>query len=248
MWGRATLLLAPTYIIWNYDYLMPRNSRITPGGIVYHITNHRAESQTLFFDDADYHTFESALTDTAAKRPIRIIGYCLMPTHWHLLLWPEGKNDLGNFLQLLSLTHVARWKVAHQDHDGPLYQSRYRSFPVQDGKPCREVLQYIESNAKRAGRVRHAEDWPWSSLWIRDSNDPDYRSLILPSVRCPMPAVSNRNWTAFCNRPINADQLQELRTSAYRGRPYGDAAWVKKTARRLKLQSKLKPIGRPRKS
>lgn len=86
----------------------------------------------LFRGDGDFDAFERSIAKTLETRPMRILAYCLMPNHWHLVLWPEGAGDLGAFVQKLTITHVRNW----QEHRrrvgyGHVYQGRYKSFPVE---------------------------------------------------------------------------------------------------------------------
>ena len=52
----------------------------------------RAESwkctRSVFYKDADFLAFEKAMAETMEQVPMRILAYCLMPNHWHLVLWP----------------------------------------------------------------------------------------------------------------------------------------------------------------
>ena len=66
--------------------------------------------QPLFFDDDDYLILERVIAETLERRSMRILGYCLMPNHWHFVLWPEGNKDLGAFMQRLTVT---RWQKHH---------------------------------------------------------------------------------------------------------------------------------------
>jgi putative transposase len=54
--------------------------------------------------------FEKVLQGTLITRPMRLCAYCLLPTHWHFVVWPENDGDLGAFMQQLTNTHVKRWK------------------------------------------------------------------------------------------------------------------------------------------
>ena len=79
----------------------------------------------LFHSDADYVAFENILEETLAVQPMRICAYCLMPHHWHLVLWPKHDGDLAAFMQRLTVTHVTRWQrhkkqvaVNHTGHPG----------------------------------------------------------------------------------------------------------------------------------
>ena len=96
------------------------------------------------------------------------LAYTLMPNHWHLVLWPKRDGDLSEFLRWLTVTHTQRYRAHyHTEGAGPVYQGRFKSFPVQEDEHLLTVLRYVERNALRAGLVRLAADWRWSSLWQR---------------------------------------------------------------------------------
>ena len=110
---------------------MPRKARVTPGGMVFHVLNRGVGRRQLFETQADYDAIERIITETLNKCPMRICGYCLMPNHWHFVMWPEGDEDLGLFMQWLSVTHVKRWqKPRNVVGEGHLYQARFKSFPI----------------------------------------------------------------------------------------------------------------------
>jgi putative transposase len=71
---------------------MPRAARLTPGNVVYHVLNRGNGRATVFHKPADFAAFEKLLEQAAARVPVRIAGYCLMPNHF----WPA----LGNLIQL----------------------------------------------------------------------------------------------------------------------------------------------------
>ena len=139
---------------------MPRRSRCNSGGYVYHALNRAVRRATLFRKDGDYAAFEQVLREAKDWQPMRLLGYCLMPNHWHLVLWPEHDGDLSEFLRWLTVTHTQRYHAHyHTAGTGPLYQGRFKSFPVQEDEHLRTLLRYVERNALRAGLVRRAEDW-----------------------------------------------------------------------------------------
>ena len=105
---------------------MPRTARVAPGNHVYHVVNRGVGRQQLFFDDEDYLAFERVIAETLEKRAMRIVAYCLMPNHWHFVLWPEEDQDLGAFMQRLTITHVTRWQK-HRQQVG-LWARLSRSF------------------------------------------------------------------------------------------------------------------------
>ena len=119
---------------------MPRTSRIAPGGTIFHCLNRGNNRNEIFAADGDFAAFECTLEATLELVPVRLLGYCLMPNHWRLLLWPKKDGDLSAFMHRLTTTHVRRWhRHRHSDGYGHLYQGRYvgcwksRIEPLGDG-------------------------------------------------------------------------------------------------------------------
>jgi REP element-mobilizing transposase RayT len=115
---------------------------------------------TLFHKPGDYAAFEAVLRQAKDWQPMRLLAYCLMPNHWHLLLWPHGDGELSEFLRWLTLTHTQRWHAHHHSAgSGPIYQGRFKSFPVQEDEHLLRVCRYVERNGLRAGLAERAEGW-----------------------------------------------------------------------------------------
>ena len=74
---------------------MPRSPRVNQGGIVYHVLNRANARLGLFECDEDYGLFIDVLAEAHSRVDMRTIGYCIMPNHWHLVLWPRGDGDLS---------------------------------------------------------------------------------------------------------------------------------------------------------
>ena len=86
---------------------MPRHPRVAPGGFAYHAINRAVARLPLFQKDGDYAAFERVLAQAMEKQPIRLLGYCLMPNHWHFVLWPQRDGQLTAFLRWLTHTHTS---------------------------------------------------------------------------------------------------------------------------------------------
>ncbi len=160
---------------------MPRPPRASVGGIAYHVLNRANAMKTIFNHEADYELFLSIMAQGHRRLAMRTIGYCIMPNHWHLVLWPREDGDLSEFMRWVTVTHTQRWHAAHGTAgQGHLYQGRFKSFPVQDGvltcaqrqagwlqggDPVLSLLRYVHRNPLRCGLVTSAQDWPWSDLF-----------------------------------------------------------------------------------
>src|SRR5260370_29165599 len=112
---------------------MPRSARQTPGGYVCHALNRAPARQTLFRKPGDFAAFMRVFDAALEKHPLRVLAYCLMPTHWHFVLWPEADGQLSDFLRWLTLTHSVRWQSHyHRTRSRHVYQNRFKAFAVQE--------------------------------------------------------------------------------------------------------------------
>jgi len=209
----------------------------------FHVLNRGVYKQTLFHNEYDYAAFEGILGETLEKTPIRILAYCLMPNHWHFVLWPEESEQLAAFMQRLTITHATRWQK-HYDRVGlgHVYQGRFKSFPIETEEYLYRALRYVERNPLRAGLVERAEEWPWSSLWIRSNQAADY-----PPLLSDWPISLPDAWVQRVNQVETEAELTALRNSCNRGTPYGSPHWIEQTTRALGLESTTRKPGRPRK-
>jgi putative transposase len=211
--------------------------------MIFHCLNRGNDRREIFTDAPDYAAFERVLEASLAVVPVRLLAYCLMPNHWHLLLWPHQDGQLAAFMHQLTTTHVRRWhRHRHTDGQGHLYQGAYRSFPVQDDRHFLLVSRYVERNALRAGLVQEAQKWPWSSLWRREFGSSQERGILheWPLARPP-------DWLTWVNQPQNEKEAAEIAKSIHRGQPFGDPVWQATTAEALDLSHAFRPRGRPRK-
>jgi putative transposase len=174
---------------------------------------------------------------------MRLLAYCLMSNHWHLVLWPQKDGDLSDFMHWLTLTHTQRWHAHyHNVGSGHLYQGRFKSFPVEADEHYLTVCRYVERNALRASMVRTAQGWKWGSLAQRLGV-----GLELGPELVEGPLALPSDWVALVNAAQTEAELTALRRCVERGQPYGSETWVKRTSVRMGLTSTLRPRGRPKK-
>jgi putative transposase len=148
---------------------------------------------------------------------MRILGYCLMPNHWHLVLWPSGDGELSTFMRLLTLTHTQRWHAHHHSAGtGHLYQGRFKSFVVRADAYYLTVCRYVERNAVRANLVERAEDWRWGSLWRRQCGTAVQRSLLSEG-----PLSRPGDWIERVNEPETPASWKPFGIAWFEGHPTG---------------------------
>lgn len=205
--------------------------------------NRGVQRQALFDSPDDFAAFVRVFREVLDAVPIRVLGYCLMGNHWHLVLWPERDGQLARFMQRLTITHVRRWVEFHQRVGwGSVYQGRYKSFCVQGDVHFLKVLRYVERNPVRANLVKDARRWRWSSLGQLEFAASE-RVPFIPLA--PWPIARPTDWAKRVNTAQSTKEIEALRRSINYGRPFGSDAWSARMESQLQLPP-LRPRGRPR--
>jgi putative transposase len=211
------------------------------GDEVYHVINRANARLQLFFKDKDYQLVETILTEGVEKFDMRLLAYCIMPNHWHLVLHPRNDGDLQKFMQWVTLTHTQRWHATHRTiGTGHLYQGRYKSFLIEKDEHLKTVIRYVERNPLRAKLVKDINNWKYASLYQRLLKKP---VVVLASWPTDMP----RSYLTFVQAATTPAELNSLRYSVNRGKPYGDDRWTTRMIKAHDLATTITGRGRPRK-
>lgn len=170
---------------------------------------------------------------------LRILGYCLMDNHVHIISTPSTKNE---FAAVLGETHRKYTTIINtrEKWKGHLWQERYWSFPL-DAPYLYRAVRYVERNPVRAGVVDRAGDYRWSSArsHLRMWEDP------LIDLDGSLPIAMD--WKSFLEEGEEDSFPEEIHAHEKTGRPLGDDGFIAKleaiTGQRV---AKKKP-GRPKK-
>jgi putative transposase len=216
---------------------MPRTARASVGGECYHVISRGNARARVFHDPPDYELFVTLLERACRLLPMEVFAYCIMPNHFHLVLRPENDGDLGHWMRWLLTAHVRRHHLRYGS-SGRIWQGRFKAFPIQEDTHLLTVVRYVERNALRAHLVTAAQDWQWCSLARR-------MRAPLPGFLASLPLELPSGWVNRVNAPETTSELEALRCSVNRGRPFGAARWVRSTVARLGLESSMRARGRP---
>lgn len=181
--------------------------------------NRCVDGHRLFTSPLEFEAFDQLLSDGRKRfEAIRICAYCLMPNHFHLVLWASEDGVLSPFMQWLTTTHTTRWHAFRNlTGRGHLYQGRFKSFPIQQDHHFLTVCRYVERNPLRAGLAKNqAESWPWSSLAGR--MDPERKHLW----SAPWPVERPRDWPEIVNQTEAVADLNAIRKCLAKGTEFGN--------------------------
>lgn len=160
---------------------MPRQARQLSESGLYHVMLRGVNRDAIFLEDADCERFLQALAEVKEASGCRVLAYCLMHNHVHLVL-RAGDEPIGAIVKRLGVRY-AGWFNHKYGRVGHLFQDRFKSLPVDDDAYLVTLLRYVWNNPVAAGLVAVPEDYRWSSrrLFGRHStlvDDDEFRMLL----------------------------------------------------------------------
>ena len=152
---------------------MPRKPRgeVEPG--LFHVYARGNDKRLIYRDEDDRRTYLRILRGTVGHCRWRLLAYCLMDNHVHLLVETREPN-LGAGMKRLHSSYAQRFNARHGSC-GHLFQERYGSVRIETDEQLWTVAVYIAMNPVQAGLCSRPGDWPWSSHSMVLSNTaPDW--------------------------------------------------------------------------
>lgn len=152
------------------DQAMPRPLRPDLHGAWFHVVNRGADRQDIFSCDADYRFFETLLGNAVDAHDIEVHAYALMTTHYHVLLYcPTG--GLSAAMKDVQSVYVGTYNH-HHDRSGPMFEGRFKSFPVDSPSARHLTGRYIHRNPLDIVPAAALARYPWSSFGAQVGQGP----------------------------------------------------------------------------
>ena len=219
---------------------MPRIARVCLEGYPHHITQRGNNKETVFFDNEDRQFYLDALQRYKNKYEIKILAYCLMGNHIHILAVPKRETSLAKGIGGTNLLYTQYINRKYK-RSGRLWQNRFFSTVVEEEPYLWAVARYIERNPVRAKLVKKAEDYLWSSakahvLGIKDN---------VLSEESWLDERGLKSYREFL-REEDAGIDASIRRSTSTGRPLGSERFIKKLEKILGRDIFPKKGGRPK--
>ncbi len=218
---------------------MPRIARIIAPGYPHHITQRGNNSSVVFFDDQDRETYLNLLAGYAQKYALRVLAWCLMDNHVHLLVVPESENSLARGIGLTNLVYT-QYLNRKRGQSGRIWQNRFFSCVVENDQYLWTVARYIEPNPLKVGLVEQAENYRWSSARLHLTETTD-ELLSQPDWLAP---EDRNDYAAFFNIEDEA-QNYAIRKATRSGRPFGSESFIDTIEYALNRRVRAKKVGRP---
>jgi putative transposase len=135
--------------------------RSTRLGHFYHVYNRGNNRQNIFFERENYLYFLRLIRQAFITYEVDVVAYCLMPNHYHLLVYLRSEG-LPQAMKSLSLSYT---KAINKRFDrvGVLFQGRFKKILVTDTEYLVHLIRYIHFNPVKVNLVNQPGDWEFSS-------------------------------------------------------------------------------------
>jgi putative transposase len=224
---------------------MARIARAVAAGYPHHVTQRGVRSLDVFRDDDDRREYLRLLRGQSERFGLRILAWCLMSNHVHLVAVPKREESLA---LAVGEAHRRYTRMVNfgEGVRGHLFQERFHSC-VLDERHLAAAARYVELNPVRAGLARRPVDWPWSSARYhlgRRRSDPLGCERDLMGL-----AGDARSWRELLAEE-DEEAEEQLRLATRTGRPAGDGPFLARmerlTGRELAPRKPgPKPMGEP---
>jgi len=201
---------------------MARGLRLDLGGVPMHVVQRGNNRAACFTCDHDFRLYLYYLRHAAERFSCKVHAYVLMTNHVHLLLTPQKRHAVSQLMQQVGRRYVRKFNEMH-DRTGTLWEGRFRSSIVDSERYLLACQRYIEHNPVRAGMVRNALDYPWSSHrhYAGGCRDP-----LVTEHECYLrlgSTASERNdaYVELCAAELLRDDVESIRRCLNKGQPLG---------------------------
>lgn len=227
---------------------MPRIARIFAINHPHHITQRGNNKQSVFLDDGDKAFYLKLITAYSQKWAFDIWAYCLMTNHVHLLVVPKAQKSLARGMGSTNLVYTQYFNKKYQ-RTGRLWQNRFFSTIIDRETYLWAAARYIERNPVRAGIVKDAQDYIWSSAcahllsvenpilssngWLDKENVSAYRKFLQD---------------AHMDMDGDTDIENAIRKATSTGKPLGGEKFIRIISEETQRELSQRKSGRPKKS
>ena len=218
---------------------MPRIARAVAVGFPHHITQRGNYKQTVFDKEEDYRQYLDWLILYRKKYSLKIWAYCLMSNHVHFIAVPMAHDSLAKTFNTLHMRYSQHMNMK-KNAIGHLWQGRFFSCAL-DEKHLYAGIRYVENNPVRAGIVKKADEYKWSSA---SSHIHTHTDSVLSNDCYLNDAI--KDWSSYLKEKEEKSLIDALKKSTRNGRPCGDTRFIQYLERLLGRRLRACPRGRPR--
>ncbi len=217
---------------------MTRPARFVAVGFPHHITQRGNQQQKTFKKEEDYLNYLKLTCVYTKKYALSVIAFCLMPNHVHFVAIPRRLESMSRTFQFSHMTYTQYFNESY-DLKGHLWKNRFFSCAL-DERHLYEAVRYVENNPVKAGLVKYAENWKWSSASAHLHRNARFLDLdrVFDFVDVP-------DWKEYLRERMDETVIKNIRVNTMKGRPAGNRDFIQNLSKKFGISLEPKPMGRP---
>jgi len=227
---------------------MPRRARIHLDGVPLHIVQRGHNREPCFLTDDDYGRYLHWLEEALGEFECALHAYVLMTNHVHLLLTPQKAAAVPRLMISLG-RHYVQYINRRYRRTGTLWDSRYKSSPVQAETYFLACQRYIEMNPVRAAIVDDPALYRWSSYRANALGHGDAGLSPHPVYSALGSDVNERQaaYRALFREQLDCAAICDIRLALGQSQPLGNQRFSEKIEQMTGVRRQARPRGRPQK-
>ncbi len=229
---------------------MPRHPRLFVPGIPVHIVQRGHDRQPVFVEDEDFRFYLANLVEAKTELSIRLLAYCLMTNHVHLVVVPGDRaGDVSTLMRVIAARQTRRLNKL-ENRRGTLWEGRYKASLIDSEAYLLACYRYVDLNPVRAGMVSAPGDYRWSSYRAHSALAPD-ADLDAHTVYLALgqsEAERGCAYRRFVARAVDDAELSLIREATQRNQLTGGSRFQRVIEERTGRRVSARGQGRPRKS
>ena len=220
---------------------MPRRPRIIFSQMPHHVTQRGNYRQNVFENINDYQKYSYLVAEYAIKYQVEIIAYCLMQNHVHFIVIPFAQDGLARLFNTAHMRY-SQYKNRQKGKKGHLWQGRFYSS-VLDGSYLLHAMRYVEQNPMRAGLVKKANEYVWSSARQHLGLEKDSIIKTTGNEKITQMVGAKTDWQEYLNHS-DAMMEEKMRVKTKKGLVIGSEEFIAELEQKTGLYLKEKKVGR----
>jgi len=199
---------------------MARIARIVIPGVPYHLIGNGNHGQNIFLCDSDKMLYLKLLDEYGEKFGVSFLAYCLMNTHYHAQAIPESETSFAKCFAEVNRRYTTIINT-REGWRGTMWQGRFKSFPMDDAYLFNTV-KYSERNPVKAGIVKKAWEYQWSSAAEHVFKKP----VSVLRLIDPKKYIDVSDWKAYLEKDDPPDLHDQIEFHGRTGRPLGSRGFI----------------------
>lgn len=227
---------------------MPRSARIVVSNCPHYIIQRGHNRSRIYFENEDYHYYLNDLYEIKQQLDIKLYAYCLMPEHIQLILDPGNHpENLGILMKRVSARHTRRINI-NQRRTGSLWDSRYKSSPIQAENYFLSCCRYLEYTPVQENLAQSPQEYQWSSHAHRTKKHIDKLVDAFPENILSAKALQQVNdfYLNKITQPISKPEMAFIHQARSRGQAIGDNDFITSVEMNIDHPFKRRSPGRPK--